>query len=64
MKNRLKCGGVFVTCSGSLAVSYLVPGIQEHHITWVQVVLGEVCDLSDNEPSNLIGTFEETRLHI
>lgn len=48
----------------SLAVSYLVPGIQEHHITWVQVILGEVCDLRDNEPPSLIGTFKETRLHV
>lgn len=37
---------------------YLVPGVQEHHITWVQVILGEVCDLSDNELASLIGTFK------
>ena len=48
----------------ALWLSYLVPGIQEHHIIWVQVILGEVCDLSDNEPASLIGTFKETGLDI
>lgn len=55
---------VGISATRSLAASYLVPGIQEHHITWVQVILGEVCDLSDNEPPCLIGTFKETGLRV
>lgn len=45
-------------------MSYLVPGVQEHHVTRVQVILGEVCDLGDNEPASLIGTFKETGMDI
>lgn len=47
-----------------VAVSYLVPGVQEHHIAWVQVILGEVGDLSNQEPASLIGTFEEPDLDV
>lgn len=45
-------------------MSYLVPGVKEHHITWVQVILSEVCDLSDNELASLIGTFKQSGLHV
>lgn len=45
-------------------MSYLVPGIQEHHVTWVQIILGEVCDFSDNEPASLIRALKEARLDI
>lgn len=54
----------FASILNFAAVSYLVPGVQEHHITWAQVFLREVRDLSNKEPASLIGTFKEPDLDV
>ena len=54
----------FASILNFAAVSYLVPGVQKHHITWAQVLLGEVRDLRNKEAASLIGTLKEPDLDV
>ena len=54
----------FASILNFAAVSYLVPGVQKHHITWAQVFLGEVRDLRNEEAASLIGTLKEPDLDV
>ena len=39
--------------------SHLLPGVQQHDILFIQVVLGEVVHLGHPEPARLIGAFKQ-----
>lgn len=40
---------------------HLVPSIQQHNVTFTQIILGEVSYLNDHKTSSFVGAFKKPR---